>query len=575
MWRRLALVALIGVLALSASAGGIYFKTAAGWNPPPVYHGNPFAPGGVGGAWWWVFEPLFVYIPGAGDTIPSGVFAGQDRLIPRLAIGYKEYANGFLVELRRGVKWHDGAPFTSKDVLCTYKLLYLKGDPIWRYLKGIYALDDYTVIFIWKEPTALAKPLIARDVICYPYHIYGKWADRVNLNVPTSEEPNKSIIDELLGFKPKEVVGTGPFKLKTVTASEMLLVKNPDHWAADKISFAGVDILRWTSNQVVQGYLKGGEIDAAHPATLKDATEEILKSQPGMKLALPSDLAEFAVAFNTREYPYSELAFRKAVAYILDRDEVRKVCYYYALSVNKYAHGVLKSFEDQWLSKDFLGSLEVYTPNTAKAEELLQSLGWKRGSDGKWVDAQGKPVKLEITAPAAWSDWCLAAANIADQLTAFGLTTEFRPTPNEVYGSNLKAGKYGMAIEFEPAWWGFAHPWAGYDRMYGAKGYMRQVLGLDESMPDLVAKAQALVDKLAVTLDLAGQKALVEQLAKLTNENVPCLPFLEKRLMIFHLDGVRVTGWPANDDPVWMAASGGIERVYSTLMVEGILQAVK
>ncbi|MER3467236.1 MAG: hypothetical protein C4312_01120, partial [Thermoflexus sp.] len=33
------------------------FVLGTGWEVPPAYHGNPFAPGGVGGAWWFVFQP--------------------------------------------------------------------------------------------------------------------------------------------------------------------------------------------------------------------------------------------------------------------------------------------------------------------------------------------------------------------------------------------------------------------------------------------------------------------------------------------------------------------------------------
>jgi len=51
-----------------------------------LYHGNHFAPGRVGGAYWWVFELLFVYVPVLGDTVPSVIFAGRDRMIPGLAV---------------------------------------------------------------------------------------------------------------------------------------------------------------------------------------------------------------------------------------------------------------------------------------------------------------------------------------------------------------------------------------------------------------------------------------------------------------------------------------------------------
>jgi len=53
------------------------------------------------------------------------------------------------------------------------------------------------------------------------------------------------------------------------------------------------------------------------------------------------------------------------------------------------------------------------------------------------------------------------------------------------------------------------------------------------------------------------------------------IPFVEKRLMIFYLDGVRATGWPAPDDPLWLLSPGGAERGYCTLLVEGIVQPAK
>jgi len=171
MWRSVVrTLAFIGLLAFAASGGEVYFHAAADWEPPPLYHGNDFAPGGVGGARWWVYEPLFIYLPGPGDTIPSGVFAGRDRMIPRLAVSYEETPEAFVVHLRQGVVWHDGEPFTARDVWTTFVLGYLKNWAIWNYLEAIEIPDDYTVVFRWKSPTPFAKPLIAQNAILWPYH---------------------------------------------------------------------------------------------------------------------------------------------------------------------------------------------------------------------------------------------------------------------------------------------------------------------------------------------------------------------------------------------------------------------
>jgi len=264
------------------------YRAAGGWTKPPAYHGNRFAPGGVGTAWWYVFEPLFYYVPATGEVITA------------LAESIDEGKDAFTVKLRQGVKWHDGKPFTSKDVWTTFQLRYLQRAEIWKFLDEVETPDDYTVILKWKEPTPLAKPIIAGEIIAAPYHIYGKWADKVDITVAPDQDPNKGILEELSNFKPEFPLGTGPFKVTTVTASEMILDKFADHYKADNVHFDQVVVLPWPNNEVIWAYLMAGEVYRAHPATPKDTTDAIMARQPEMKLALPSDLAQFGIGFNMR-----------------------------------------------------------------------------------------------------------------------------------------------------------------------------------------------------------------------------------------------------------------------------------
>ncbi|RLC55945.1 MAG: hypothetical protein DRI80_16975, partial [Chloroflexota bacterium] len=399
-------------------AGPAVYRTAGGWTKPPAYHGNRFAPGGIGAAWWWVFEPLFVYVPATGETIP------------RLGASFEETTEALTVKLQPGAKWHDGTPVTSKDVWSTFQLRYLQNAEIWKYLDEVQTPDDETVVFKWKEPTPLAKPLIAGEIICAPYHIYGEWADKVDLTVAPDEEPNKSVMEDLSNFKPEFPIGTGPFKVTTVTASEMLLDKFADHYAADNVHFDKLVILPWPNNEVIWAYLMAGEVYRAHPATGKDTTEAIMARQPEMKLALPSDLAQFGIGFNMRIEPFSDENFRKAIAHAIDRKQLREITYYYAGDVDKYAHNVLTSVEEKWLGKDFLNTLTVYDYDPAKAEAMLNDLGYTRGADGNWLSPTGEPLQWVINCPAGYSDWVLACDNLATQLTDFGIPSECQPLEN-------------------------------------------------------------------------------------------------------------------------------------------------
>lgn len=543
------------------------FNVGANWQPPPAYHGNHFAPGGVGGAYWWVYEPLFVFIPDTWEMRET-----------RLAVSYEDTPEAFTVTLREGVVWHDGTPFTSKDVLSTFKLGYLKAWLIWKYLDRIETPDDLTVKFVWKTPIIFAGPIVARETIRWPDHIYGKWADQVDFTIGRDDGVNKTVTMELLGFKPEKPIGTGPFMLTAVTTSEMILEKHQDHYAADIVDFDEVHIVRWTANEVIWPLLKAGKMDASHVATPPDLTSEIMKAQPGMSMALPTDFGSFTLAMNLRpeKYQHPALAsveFRQVIAYALDREQLAKASYYYGLPVTEYAHNLLESMKDPWLTDWLLENMTHYTYDPAKAEALLTEIGCTKGPDGFWRDPDGKTIEIEAIAHAGYSDWVLAIDNIATQLTNFGIKVEARPTEGAIYWGTLTAGDFQWGIEWASHWRPIPHPLDGYFRAFDPTGDTSRRVGWPETK--FGALTAHLVDQLGTVTDVARQERIVEILAWTHNEYVASLPFVEKRLMLFNLEGVRVKGWPAAEDPIWSTAAGGIERCYTELMIEGIIKAVR
>jgi peptide/nickel transport system substrate-binding protein len=158
--------------------------------------------------------------------------------------------------------------------------------------------------------------------------------------VDPGEEPNATVVEELKEFKPELPVGTAPFKMeKPPTASEMTLVKYPDHYLADKIEFDQITALYQRRNEPWWAYLMYGEIDGGHPATAKDLWEQIMAMQPGLEMAFPTDLAGFALAFNLRKAPFNELKFRQAIAYAIDRGKLAEIVMWNGIPVTDYAKG--------------------------------------------------------------------------------------------------------------------------------------------------------------------------------------------------------------------------------------------
>ena len=178
------------------------------------------------------------------DRIIDFVPIPNNNYIPCWVSRSRKRATSSPSDLRKDVKWTDGKPFTSKDVLSTYKLYFVNNHVVWRYLDKIEAPDDNTVVFTWRsKPSPVLKPMLFEINVNAPYHIYGKWADKVdpllakrdasgNLDEAANKERNV-LREDLFTFKPAvtDAVGTGPFKVANVTTSDMLLEKK-DNWRA-------------------------------------------------------------------------------------------------------------------------------------------------------------------------------------------------------------------------------------------------------------------------------------------------------------------------------------------------------
>src|SRR5580704_3091259 len=104
-------------------------------------------------------------------------------IIPDLATGWSwnEEGTALTLPLRQGVKWHDGNPFTAKDVQCTWDLLLDKssdklrinpGKAWYRNLEEVSTNGDYEVTFHLKRPQPAFLMLLANGFApIYPCHV--------------------------------------------------------------------------------------------------------------------------------------------------------------------------------------------------------------------------------------------------------------------------------------------------------------------------------------------------------------------------------------------------------------------
>ena len=150
-------------------------------------------------------------------------------IVPDLAESwtYGEDGKSLTFKLRRGVKWHDGKPFTAKDVKCTWELIAgtaaekLRVNPRkswYRNLETVSVDNDYQVTFNLKRPQPSFIALLASG-----------WSPVYPCHVPARD----------MRLKP---VGTGPFKFVEFKPNEYIKVtRNPDYWKKDRPYLDGIE----------------------------------------------------------------------------------------------------------------------------------------------------------------------------------------------------------------------------------------------------------------------------------------------------------------------------------------------
>jgi len=553
------------------------FYTAGNWDIPPAYHGNPWAPGGVGVAGPFVHEPLFVYIPTCKEYIS------------RLGESFTEAPLTLTVKLKKGVTWHDGEKFTSRDVKTTFYIGYLKNWEVWRNLQDIECPDDRTVIFKWNKISPLNSIRVLTETITSPHHIFGEWADLIpdlrekEKNIDKNDEKlllayhkeAQKVREVLYKYHPALPIGTGPFKIGKVTASDIILDRYEHYYEVSNVHIEKIRIMRWGSNEVVWSYLMAGEMDAVAPACPYDVAQEILKRNPGTTLITPYDMSEFGLIYNCKKYPTKDLNFRKAIAHIINRDMVRQVAYSYGETVDDYSFGIPKSFRKEWLSEDFYKDLTGYDYNQGKAEKILLDAGYKKDvKRNVWLTPEGKDVNLEIVSPAGLNDLILLAEASSSQLTKFGIPSQIRVIPLDLYGTIVQEGNFDMAAENGAQLSKYGHPSMSLNRFYYKESIIGKASGLTSKInyKGREIDTEKLAEELNEVMDSKRRDEIVSILSYVTNEYLPFLTCYEKRIIIFTLDGKRVTGWPKENDKIWGAAPGGVESLYCTMIVKGMLK---
>ena len=186
------------------------------------------------------------------------------NLVPGLATSWRQTSPSvWRFELRKGVKFHDGAPFTADDVLFTFARASGEGSDMKSYtndVKEVRKINDFTVDIETKGPFPILP-----DVLSLLFIMNKKWSEDNQAQRPVDRRKG---IENAASFRAN---GTGPFRLRERQPNvKTSFVRNGSYWGKIEGNVVNVEYTPIGNDATRVAALLSGQVDVIEPVPLQD-----------------------------------------------------------------------------------------------------------------------------------------------------------------------------------------------------------------------------------------------------------------------------------------------------------------
>ncbi|MDP3245682.1 MAG: ABC transporter substrate-binding protein [Polaromonas sp.] len=393
-------------------------------------------------------------------------------------------------ELRKGVKFHDGTPFTADDVVFSFGRVKQPQGTMQIYVTGINEIkkiDDHTVDLILAAP----NPILLRNII--DFRIMSKvWAEK---NRTTNTQDYKAK-DE--NFASRNVMGTGAFRILSWQPEQRIMMARHDGWW-DKAS-GNVQQVVYTpikSDATRVAALLSGDVDMLTDIPTQDV--ERLRKDKALKIVdgpevrtiyLAPDVgsAELKHSDVKGKNPFKDVRVREALSIAIDREAIKRSIMR-GLSVPA---GVMVAPGVNGHAADIDTPLKV---DVAKAKKLLADAGYPAGFSVQLNCPNNRYVNDEKICQAVIAMW--AKVGIKANLASEGMSTFIQKVQN--FDTSMYLLGWGVAT---------------YDAQYTLQSLVRTRSGGPDGNFNFSRISDAEVDKLTDAMKTETDIAKRNQMIK-------------------------------------------------------------
>jgi len=383
------------------------------------------------------------------------------------------------MKLRQGVRWHDGKPFTSADVQCTWDTLTGKRDAQWRKnthkewyhnLKEVTVAGPYEVRFTLGRPQPSFLSFLASGWSpVYPCHVDGR----------------------VMRQKP---IGTGPFKVEEFKVSDVIrLVKNTDYWKPGRPYLDGIEWRIVPSAATRTLSFIAGKFDMLATADVTvGALKDIRSQAPKATCETRASNSTGFLLINQKAAPFDNPKLRRAMSLALDRSEFVRA----QQGEGRIGGIMMAPPAGVWgLTPAQLATVpgmgKDVEKNRAEGRKIMRELGY--GPNNK--------LKTTFIVRLATPDYLMATSLIADQLRSIYIESEIEQKETAVWTGAMIKGTYALGYQGTAA--AIDDPDVVFYEGYNCKSARNYTHYCNPAM-------EAKIDEQSATVDPVKRKQLVQ-----------------------------------------------------------------